>query len=446
MRSRLWAKFLALLLAVVAVALSAALVLRGLMVRDFRAYLEGQAEDRVYWITADAERTYAKHGGWGREWLDEDALWALMLGFQVRVLDAGGQVVSDTGAAIDALTPAMAGRGLVPPPGPGTPEEWVPYPLFLGGEQIGTLEVRRLGALGDAPFVERSNRYLLVSVLVLGGLALVLSAFASRRLTARLSRLAEAASAIGRGDLKVRAQGGGEDEVGALAETFNRMALQLDALEQQRKKLLTDLAHDLRTPLGAIRGELEAMLDGLLPLTKEGLQSLHEETGRLRRMLEGIEDLAQAQASALTLAKERVALRPLLRNLLDRVERGAAAKQVTTRLDSAEELSVLADPNRLGQVVTNLLANAAKAVASGGTVSVTAWRSEGQVAIAVEDDGPGIAAADLPLVFERFFRRSEGGLGIGLAIARELVEAHGGRLSAESPPGKGAKLTIWLPE
>ena len=446
MRSRLRTKLLALLLAVVAVALSAALVLRGLMVRDFRAYLEGQAEDRVYWITADAERTYARHGGWSREWLDEDALWALMLGFQVRVLDAAGQVVSDTEMAMDALTPAMAGRGLVPPPGPGTPEEWLPYPLFLGGERIGTLEVRRLGPLGDAPFVERSNWYLLASVLALGGLALGLSALASRRMTARLSRLAEAASAIGRGDLKVRAQGGGGDEVGALAETFNRMALQLDALEQQRKKLLTDLAHDLRTPLGAIRGELEAMLDGLLPTSRDGLQSLHEETGRLRRMLEGIEELAQAQASALTLAKEPVALRPLLRHLLDRAVKGASAKRLNTRLDCGEELTVMADPDRLGQVIMNLLANATKAVSGGGAVSVTGLRRDGQVAITVEDDGPGIAEADLPLVFERFYRRSEGGLGIGLAIARELVEAHGGRVSAESPPGRGAKFTIWLPE
>jgi len=188
------------------------------------------------------------------------------------------------------------------------------------------------------------------------------------------------------------------------------------------------------------------MLDGLLPTSREGLQSLHEETGRLRRMLEGIEELAQAQASALTLAKEPVALRPLLRHLLDRAVRGASAKQLNTRLDCGVELTVMADPDRLGQVVMNLLANATKAVSGGGAVSVTGLRRDGQVAITVEDDGPGIAEADLPLVFERFYRRSEGGLGIGLAIARELVEAHGGRVSAESPPGRGAKFTIWLPE
>lgn len=446
MRRTLWAKFLLLLLAVVAVALSATLVLRGLMVRDFRAFLEGQAEDRVYWITADAERTYEREGGWSREWLDEDALWALMLGFEIRVLDVDGVVVSDTARAIDSVAPSMKGRFAVPLPQAGAPSDYVPYPLFLSGEQFGTLEVRRIGPLGDAPLVEQSNRYLVVSVLALGGAALVLSAFAARRLRRRLARLADAAAAVGRGDLTVRAEVGTNDELGSLAGTFNRMASALQEFEQQRKKLLTDLAHDLRTPLSAIRGELEGMMDGLIPATKEGLQSLHEEAGRLRRMLDGLEDLARAQASGLTLAKERVPLRPLLGHLLERAQRGAAEKQVTTRLDCALDLAVRADPDRLGQVVGNLLANAVKALRGGGTITVACARCGHEVGIAVEDDGVGIAEADLPYVFDRFYRRSEGGLGIGLAIAKELVEAHSGRITAESAPGRGAKFTIWLPE
>jgi two-component system sensor histidine kinase BaeS len=446
MRRTLWAKFLLLLLAVVALALSATFVLRGLMVRDFRAFLEGQTEDRVYWITADAERTYEKEGGWSREWLDEDALWALMLGFEIRVLDTEGRVVSDTARAIDSVSAPMRGRFPVPLPPAGASPAYVPYPLFLSGEQIGTLEARRIGPLGDAPLVERSNQYLVASVLALGGAALALSAFAARRLTRRLARLASAAASVGRGDLTVRAEIGAADELGSLADTFNRMAAALQGFEQQRKKLLTDLAHDLRTPLSAIRGELEGMMDGLIPTTKEGLQSLHEEAGRLRRMLDGLEDLARAQASALTLVKERVPLRQLLGHLLERTQRGAAGKQVKVHLDCAEDLTIRADPDRLGQVMGNLLANAVKAVRSGGEVTVTCRRFENEVEIAVEDDGIGIAEADLPYVFDRFYRRSEGGLGIGLAIAKELVEAHGGRITAESAPGQGAKFTIWLPE
>ena len=441
----LWAKFLLLLLAVAAVALSATLVLRGLMVRDFRDYLEGQSEDRVYWITADAERTYEKHGGWSQEWLDEDALWALMLGFQIRVVDLDGRVVSDTERALASLSPLMRGRGPLLQPGAAAQGDYVPYPLFLSGAQIGTLEVRRLGPREGAVFVERSNRFLLLSVLALGGAALVMSAVASRGLTGRLARLARAAASIGQGDLGSRVAVTGKDEVGSLARTFNRMAQALQGLEEQRKKLLTNLAHDLRTPLSAIQGEIEGMMDGLIPATREGLQSLHEEAGRLRRMLDGIEDLARAQASALELTKERLPLRPLLQHVLERVERGSRGKQVAARLDCPEDLVIHADPDRLSQVVLNVLDNAGKAVTDGGTVNVRALAREGQVEISVEDDGVGIAASDLPFIFERFYRRSEGGLGIGLAIAKELVEAHGGQISVASELGKGTTLTMRFP-
>lgn len=327
MRRSLWAKFLILLLLVSAVALSATLVLRHLMVRDFRDYLEGQDEDRVYWITADAERTYEQHGGWGQEWLSEDALWALMLGFEIRVVDPNGRLVLDTAQALSSLTPSMRGRGLPALPPDAPRGAFVPYPLFLSGTQIGTLEVRRLGPREDTAFVAQSNRFVLFSVLALGGAAVVLSTVASRRLTRRLADLAERAAGIGRGDLRSRVTVSGADEVGSLAETFNRMASALQLMEDQRKRLLTNLAHDLRTPLGAIRGELEGMMDGLIPATKEGLLSLHDEVGRLKRMLEGIEDLASAQASALHLAREPVPLRALLRQAIERLERGQLGRR-----------------------------------------------------------------------------------------------------------------------
>jgi len=446
MRRSLWAKFLLLLLAVSAIALSATLVLRHLMVRDFRDYLDGQAEDRVYWITADAERTFELHGGWGQEWLAEDALWALMLGFEVRVLDAAGTLVFDTGRALERLTPKMRSRGLPAlPADASTRGAFVPYPLFLSGERIGTLEVRRIGPREDAGFVSRSNQFLLVSVLLLGGAAVALSTFASRRLTGRLALLARGAARIADGDLAARVPVSGQDELCSLAETFNRMAGALQALEDQRKRLFTNLAHDLRTPLGAIRGELEGMMDGLIPATKEGLQSLHDEVGRLRRMLEGMEELASAQASALHLRRESVPLGALLRQAVERLERGAPERQVAFQLECPDDLRVDADPDRLSQVVLNLLHNATKAVGPDGRVSVRGSRQGDQVEILVQDDGVGIAAADLPFVFERFFRRSEGGLGVGLAIAKELVEAHGGRIAIFSHLGQGTTVTVRLP-
>jgi two-component system sensor histidine kinase BaeS len=446
MASKLWTKFLVLLLAVAAVGLSAALILRELMVRDFRDYLEGDREDRAYWITADLERTYEKLGGWSPAALEEDALWALMLGFEIRVLAADGKLVADTETALASLSPLMKRRGLAalqarqrPPP------QYVPYPLFLAGSRIGLLEVRRLELRKGTVFVERSNRFLLGSLLIMGVVALALSAVASRRLTRPLKQLASAAAAISEGDLSSRVPVSQRDEIGALAGTFNRMAHALQGVEQLRKKLLANVAHELRTPLGAMRAELEGMMDGLIPTGREQLQSLHDETGRLRRMLDEMEDLAHAQASALTISKRPVSLGPLLHDIVERARVNALDKDVHLALECDDRLVIQADPDKLGQIVLNVVDNAVKAVAAGGTVTVRASAGTGEVVVAVEDDGIGIDPADLAFIFERFYRRSEGGLGIGLAIVKELVEAHGGRIDVRSERGQGSVFTLHFP-
>jgi two-component system sensor histidine kinase BaeS len=440
-------KFVVLLVAVSIVALSSALLLRHLMIRDFGGYLEGEAEDRVYWITADLERTYEKHGGWNRETLDEDALWALMLGFHVRVTDSEGRLVGDTETAIASLSPLMRARSL---PGLRTshrPEgsEYVPYPLFVAAAQIGMLEVAPLEQVKEAAFIRRSNAFLLVSLFALGAVAVILSAAASRRLTRPLKDLAAAVASIGAGDLTARVTPSGDDEIGALGHTFNRMATGIESIEKLRKTLLTNVAHELRTPLGAIRAELEGMLDGLLPVTKDGIQSLHDETGRLKRLLDGMEDLVRAQGSALSLRKERVSLRPLLQQVVDRVERGVGSREVQLTLECTDELAVEADPDKLSQVVINLLDNAVKAVGQRGSIRVRASASQREVVLEVADDGAGIAADELPLIFERFYSGSRGGLGIGLAIVKELVEAHGGVIDVESHVGQGSVFTVRLP-
>lgn len=446
MTAKLWTKFLVLLLVVAAVGLSAALVLRGLMIRDFRDYLEGDREDRAYWITADLERTYEKLGGWNPEVLEEDALWALMLGFEMRVMDADGEVVAETETALASLSPLMKRRGLAalqarqrPPP------QYVPYPLFVAGSRIGLLELRPLELRKGTVFVERSNLFLLGSLVLLGAIAVALSAFAARRLTTPIKQLASAATAISEGDLSSRVAVSQKDEFGTLAETFNRMAQALEGVEHLRKKLLVNVAHELRTPLGAMRAELEGMMDGLIPTGREQLQSLHEETGRLRRMLDGMEDLAHAQASALTISKRPVSLRPLLNDIVERARIIAQDKDVHLELECDEGLVIQADPDKLGQILLNVVDNAVKAVPISGAVTVRASAGSREVIVAVEDDGIGIDPADLPFIFERFYRRSEGGLGIGLAIVKELVDAHGGRIEVESETGQGAVFTLSFP-
>jgi two-component system sensor histidine kinase BaeS len=443
----LWIKFLILLVAVSIIALSAALVLRELMIRDFRQYLEGEREDRVYWITADIERTYDKYGGWNRDILSEDAIWALMLGFETRILDYKNSVVMDTGKALASLSPLVRSRVLAVSELPIQEHigPYLPYPLFLAGNEIGRLEVRFLKPQKESVFIERSNNFLLFSLFALGGLALVLSVLVSKRLTRPIKRLTSAAAAISEGDLKARVSVTGKDELCKLSESFNTMAQALETQEALRKKLLSNVAHELRTPLGAMRGELEGMMDGLIPSDKGQLQSLYEETGRLRKMLDGMEELAQAQASVLTLRKQPVLLKPFLDNIIDRARKAVREKNVLLMLECSDGLSVFADPDRLSQIVLNLLDNALKAVKNEGTVTIRASTRGREVIIEVQDTGAGIKPEDLPFIFERFFKASEGGLGLGLAIVKELVEAHGGRIEAKSEYGKGSVFSFSLP-
>jgi two-component system sensor histidine kinase BaeS len=444
---RLWVKFLMLLLAVSLIALSAALLLRELMVRDFRGYLEGEMEDRVYWVTASLESNYQNFPGWNWQSLVEDTVWALMLGFDVKLYDAKGALVVDTQSAIDSLSPLVKKRVLAIAESRTAREsgQYVPYPLFLGGREIGLLRVKFLKPKKESIFIERSNRLLLISLLALGGIVILLSVIFSKKLTNPIEGLTEAAVAIGEGNLKRRVVTAGHDEISKLSGAFNRMVQSLEIQESLRRKLTSNVAHELRTPISAIRGELEGMIDGFIPTDSEHLQSLYAEIGRLRKILEGIEELSQAEASGLTLRKQELQLQPFLKNIVDRFTKIFQDKAVGIELACDERLQINADPDRLSQVVINLLSNALKATEKGGTVWVKAAKGDGKTLLEVRDNGRGIKAEDLPYIFERFYRGTGGGLGLGLTIVKELVEAHGGEVTASSEDGKGSVFTVLLP-
>lgn len=448
MLRNLWIKFFILLLGVSLIALSAALMLRELMIRDFREYAEGQLEDRVYWVIADLEGTYEKYRGWNEDVISEDAIWALMLGFEVRVLDSRGTVIMDTERALNVLSPLTRKRvaAIAHMSGAKKSEHYVPYPLFLAGKEIGSLEVRFLRPERENIFIERSNRFMLLSLLGMGGLVLVLSTVFSRRLARPIKRLAATAEAISDGDLKIRVPLSGKDEIGRLAISFNKMVHSLEAQESLRKRLISNVTHEIRTPLAAIKGEIAGMMDGLIPNDKEQLKSLYEEAGRLEGILEGIEELSRAQAGSLFLNKKVEKLRPLLLKIQNTFERLFLDKGVTFELQCKDDLTANADAARLGQIIVNLVSNSLKATGKGGTVRIRAYRREKETCIEVEDTGHGIKQDDLPFIFERFYRSSEGGLGIGLSIVKELVDAHNGRVEAKSEYGKGTTVTVHIPD
>jgi len=443
----LWLKFFLLLVTVSLIALSAAFLLRELMLNDFGEYLEGEREDRIYWITAALESSYDKNEEWVKKDVGANMLWALMLGFDIKLYDAKGDIVMDTETAITAQRQAVIKRviALSDFDARRTGEKLIPYPLFLGGEQIGHIEVGLLRPRKAGVFIARSNELLLLSLLALGGIAIFLSIVVSRRLTNPIKGLTEAAMKISAGNLKSRVSIAGRDEIAILANTFNRMAQSLEVQESLRRKLTSNIAHELRTPITAIRGELEGMMDGLIRLDKETLQSLYAEIGRLNKIIEGIEELTQAEASSRYLQKSVFMLKPFLEGIWGRVGRLFEEKGVKLQLTCDAGLTINGDPDRLSQIIINLLSNALKATERGGNAWIKAFDSPSGTVIEVGDNGSGIREEDLPFIFERFYRGLRGGLGIGLTIVKELTEAHGGVISVRSESRKGSVFTITFP-
>jgi two-component system sensor histidine kinase BaeS len=448
MLKSLWVKFLILLLSVSIISLSAALILRELIINDFEEYIEGKVEDRIYRIIAAVEGSYEQYSGWNENALKEITIWALLIGYETKISEM------NTNKAVETLYPLMKKRimaitGFLFVEKSIDKEKFMSYPMFIGGKEIGTLEILFINPEEEQGkeiiFMKRSNKFLILSLIALGGLSIVLSFIFSKKLTGPIKKLTVAAKDISEGRSKSRVSASGNDEISTLSRTFNMMADNLEIQESLRKKLTSNIAHELRTPLTSIQGELEGMIDGLIKIDKERLLSLHEETGRLKKIIEGIEELSKAEASALELKRQSIDLKSFLSNIKDRFERLFTDKGVKLDLECDDILAIYADPDKLSQIVINLLSNALRATAAGGVVRMKTGMDDREGFIEIMDTGSGIKKEDLPFVFERFFKSSDGGLGLGLTIAKELADAHGGRIEVRSEYGKGATFTLFIP-
>lgn len=448
MRSGMRWKFMAVFILVAALGVASSFVLRELIVRDFEQLSEGEMEDRVFWVSAALETTYEKSRGWEQKAVAEDGVWALLLGIEMRVKDRTGAVVMDTSGALQQLSPTgsqriLASAGYIPGRGHGSYRN---YPLFLKGEEIGRLEVRFIPRARKALFVSRTNRLLLFSAMLLGGVAVLASIVFARRLTRPISRLARAADSISQGNLHERIEIVGSDELATLSHSFNRMANTLEKQDALRKRINANFAHEMRTPLAIIQGQLEGMLDGLIPNDRRVLESLLEENLRLSRIVVSVEELIQAEASALTLKRMRLHVKPLLESIALRFIEDGRKKSINFIVECGQEVRIDADPERLTQILINLITNAVRAIDNGGTIRLRGETDTNGSRIIVADTGRGIAEADLPLIFERFYRKRSDGLGLGLPIVRELVDAHGGTIEVVSQPGQGSTFSIRLPD
>jgi len=293
-------------------------------------------------------------------------------------------------------------------------------------------------ARGEIAAIDRR----LVAIFAIATLvALLLTVIVSRRITQPIEQLTAAVHAIAHGKVPAHVHASGRDEIARLAASFNAMADAVTAQQALRRRLVGDVAHELRTPLTNLRCELEAIQDGLATPDRPRIASLHEEVLHLQRLVEDLQDLAVADAGALRLDIERIDLGAAIAGIV-----GAQAD-----VSAGDGILIDADPTRLRQVVHNLVANAVRVSPDGARVRVQIARAGGDAKVSVIDRGPGIPAGELDHIFERFYRldeargRDRGGAGLGLAIARQLVELHGGRIWADSVSGEGATFTFTLP-
>jgi signal transduction histidine kinase len=293
---------------------------------------------------------------------------------------------------------------------------------------------------------------LLLAGAIAAAIALGLVRWLARGMTKPLRDMAAAARKMETGDYSARVDTGSRDEVGQLAHAFNRMSAELEQLERLRRDLVANVSHELRTPISAIRARLENLLDGVEQVEPRTLEAMLAQTERLGRLVDQLLELSRLDSGDLRLRREPVMLDELVSEVVAELEVVRADRHVQLFGTISGDLPViLADREKVHQVLFNLLDNALRFTPTGGEVRVTAERHNGSVDVHVWDTGPGISPEHLSRVFERFYRvdparsRDEGGTGIGLAIARSVVEAHGGRIWAESEPGRGSVFTFELP-
>lgn len=294
---------------------------------------------------------------------------------------------------------------------------------------------------------------LTVAVVVALVVAVVASLWLSRHTSRPIHSMVEATRRIAGGRYSERVSVRSEDELGVLAGSLNAMAESLESTERQRVAFIADLSHELRTPLASLRGYLEGLRDGVIPPHQANFELLLSESERMRRLVDDLQELSQAQAGTLVIRPRPLDLATTARRVTDSMSPLFADRRVTLRSELPPECPVNADPDRLVQVMSNLLTNALQHTPPGGAVRVTASETgSGDVRVYVCDNGTGIDQAELDQVFERFYRvdrsrsRSEGGAGLGLAISRALVESMGGSIRAESPGrGFGTTFTFTIP-
>jgi two-component system sensor histidine kinase BaeS len=459
--------FLSILAATCLAVLSMFLIMQWSINRGFLQYLNSVEQERMEQIAERLEQAYSEHGNW--DFLRDRPRFRIMQLLDMRPDGGGYERMREFGR-----------RGHVQPVPPrGSHGLRLPFvildaerkPLFGNPAEAGDAKFRSIvhngetvgyiGLLSPKHFLnpqqfEFLSRQKSALILATMGMVLVVVLFSiplARRLVRPLRSMAGATRELASGKYSVRVHVSSSDELGQLARDFNAMALTLERNEQARRQWVADISHELRTPLSVLRGEIEALLDGVRTITPDAVRSLHAETLRLNRLVDDLYQLALADLGALTYRKEDLDLAEVLRESMELYGAEFVRKGIALNADISQGLKpiVFADAERMHQLFTNLLENSLKYTDAGGKLIIRLRCHDGQAVADFEDSAPGVAEPEMERLFDRLYRvegsrnRASGGAGLGLAICRNIVEAHAGTISAHPAPLGGVLIRVTVP-
>ena len=422
---------------------------------QFDQYLKGNLQRVADGVAQVAAEAYPLYGGWTLATLSTIPRFGPMRGIAVQITDAHSTLIYDdaTNYQADGQRQVNTGgtQGLLDSKG-----AVMTAPVVVQNIRVGTVRVWAYGPGAlltdrDAQFRSGSLTALTVAALFAVALASLGGLWFSTRLVRPITEMTATVQALRQGDRKARTGFEGDDEIAVLGRTFDEMADAIEADRELERRLTADVAHELRTPLQAIQATVEAMQDGVLPADEERLGIVRDETVRLARLADAILELTRLERGSLPFEMHRIDLGVPVRAATDAFQALVEATDLSFRVHIASGIFVVGDVDRLQQAVGNLLGNAARYTPAGGSIAISVRVESGCALVEVIDTGVGIAEEDVPHVFSRFWRAdsarasSTGGLGIGLAVTKEIVERHKGTIGVDSRSGHGTRFTIRLP-